>query len=108
MRNCAFRGSSTKFCRCGPYRTTCWFRSHFHAFLHGLRARNSVKAVPFPLSGTLFLPPKTMAIAHDSKQFFLDGPAGRLESILWTPAGVEKQSLAAVICHPHPLFGGTM
>ena len=51
-----------------------------------------------------------MAVAHDSRSFFLEGPAGRLESILWTPSGPVRQRspLAAVVCHPHPLFGGTM
>jgi len=44
---------------------------------------------------------------HESKNFFLDGPAGRLEAILWTP-GAGTPRLAAVVCHPHPLFGGTM
>jgi alpha/beta superfamily hydrolase len=41
----------------------------------------------------------------------LSGPAGRLEAILWSTteedAGV-RPPLAAVVCHPHPLFGGTM
>jgi len=45
---------------------------------------------------------------HDSQNLFLDGPAGRLEAILWTPAQSLPPLLAAVICHPHPLFGGTM
>jgi len=27
--------------------------------------------------------------------------------VLWTPAAVTP-SIAAVVCHPHPLFGGTM
>src|SRR5260370_5762267 len=51
-----------------------------------------------------------MAAAHDSRSFFLEGPAGRLESILWPPSGPARQRspLAAVVCHPHPLFGGTM
>src|SRR2546422_9223431 len=51
-----------------------------------------------------------MAAAHDSRSFFLEGPAGRLESILWTPSAAAHQRppLAAVVCHPHPLFGGTM
>jgi uncharacterized protein len=37
---------------------------------------------------------------------FFEGPAGRVEAILkepLTPAG-----RIAVVCHPHPLFGGTM
>jgi uncharacterized protein len=49
-----------------------------------------------------------MSTAHDSRNFFLEGPAGRLEAILWTPAAVARPPLAAVVCHPHPLFGGTM
>ena len=34
-----------------------------------------------------------------------DGPAGRLEGILSVP---ERPRFAAIVCHPHPLFGGTM
>jgi alpha/beta superfamily hydrolase len=49
-----------------------------------------------------------MQTLHDSQNFFLEGPAGRLEAILWTPARSDSPLLAAVICHPHPLFGGTM
>jgi alpha/beta superfamily hydrolase len=49
-----------------------------------------------------------MTAAHDSRTFFLEGPAGRLEAILWTPSAVGRPPLAAVVCHPHPLFGGTM
>lgn len=51
-----------------------------------------------------------MAASHDSRSFFLKGPAGRLEAILWTPSvpARHRPPLAAVACHPHPLFGGTM
>ena len=49
-----------------------------------------------------------MRIAHDSQNLFLDGPAGRLEAILWTPTRSGTPPLAALVCHPHPLFGGTM
>jgi alpha/beta superfamily hydrolase len=49
-----------------------------------------------------------MDTTHDSRSFFLDGTAGRLEAILWTPLGILRPTLAAVVCHPHPLFGGTM
>jgi alpha/beta superfamily hydrolase len=41
----------------------------------------------------------------------LSGPAGRIETILWSvdpEAGTGRPPLAAVVCHPHPLFGGTM
>lgn len=37
----------------------------------------------------------------------MQGPAGRLEALLWTPA-VDAGALAAVVCHPHPLYGGTL
>jgi uncharacterized protein len=37
---------------------------------------------------------------------FLDGPAGRLEALL--NAGAENATHAALVCHPHPLFGGTL
>ena len=48
-----------------------------------------------------------MSAQHDSRNFFLAGPAGRLESILWSPSAGSPR-LAALVCHPHPLFGGTM
>jgi alpha/beta superfamily hydrolase len=37
---------------------------------------------------------------------FFDGPAGRIEAILKEPPG--EVTRAAIVCHPHPLFGGTM
>jgi uncharacterized protein len=41
-------------------------------------------------------------------QVFLPGPVGRLEAILWTPKDGAPARAAAVVCHPHPLGGGTM
>ncbi|HKW60935.1 MAG TPA: alpha/beta family hydrolase [Candidatus Acidoferrum sp.] len=51
-----------------------------------------------------------MTVSHDSRNLFLEGPAGRLEAILWTPSAPARHSppLAAAVCHPHPLYGGTM
>ena len=49
-----------------------------------------------------------MRISHDSRNLFLDGPVGRLEAILWTPERSAPPTLAAVVCHPHPLYGGTL
>ena len=49
------------------------------------------------------------ALAH--RTVMLSGPAGRIETILWsTPelANGARPPLATVACHPHPLFGGTM
>ena len=40
------------------------------------------------------------------RSLFLDGPAGRLEALL--NAGATSATHAAVVCHPHPLFGGTL
>ena len=37
---------------------------------------------------------------------FFEGPAGRIEAILKEPSG--EVTRAAIVCHPHPLFGGTM
>lgn len=41
------------------------------------------------------------------RSFFLEGPAGRLEALLWTTPARESH-FTALVCHPHPLFGGTM
>lgn len=38
--------------------------------------------------------------------FLLDGPAGPLEA-LYTRAP-NPRGWAALVCHPHPVFGGTM
>ena len=39
----------------------------------------------------------------------ISGPAGPLEALVEEPvAGAAPTRLAAVVCHPHPLFGGTM
>jgi uncharacterized protein len=40
------------------------------------------------------------------RSLFIDGPAGRLEALL--NAGAESATHAALVCHPHPLFGGTL
>jgi hypothetical protein len=40
------------------------------------------------------------------KSFFLDGPAGRLEALL--NLGGDNASHAALVCHPHPVYGGTL
>ena len=38
---------------------------------------------------------------------WIDGPAGRLEALLEEPEYGQPR-LAALVCHPHPLYGGTM
>ena len=46
--------------------------------------------------------PETSSI----RSLFLTGPAGRLEALL--NAGSPNATHAAVVCHPHPLYGGTL
>jgi uncharacterized protein len=41
-------------------------------------------------------------------KLFLSGPSGRLEAKLWLPSDETAVRAAAVVCHPHPLGGGTM
>jgi alpha/beta superfamily hydrolase len=40
------------------------------------------------------------------RSFFLNGPAGHLEALL--NAGAADATHAALVCHPHPSFGGTL
>jgi len=49
-----------------------------------------------------------MSYGHQTRNLFLPGPAGKLEAVLWTPNSDGAPSNAALICHPHPLFGGTL
>jgi uncharacterized protein len=37
---------------------------------------------------------------------FIDGPAGRLEALL--NAGSPTATHAGIVCHPHPVYGGTL
>jgi alpha/beta superfamily hydrolase len=40
------------------------------------------------------------------RSLFLEGPAGKLEAVLNT--GSANPAYAALVAHPHPLYGGTM
>jgi len=40
------------------------------------------------------------------RSLFLDGPAGGLEALL--NSGAENATYSVVVCHPHPLFCGTL
>jgi uncharacterized protein len=44
-----------------------------------------------------------------AERLLLAGPTGALEALIETPAGLDTPPAAlGVICHPHPLYGGTM
>src|SRR5205814_7023514 len=45
-------------------------------------------------------------MAPEIRSHFFEGPAGKLEALL--NVGEESATHAAVVCHPHPLYGGTM
>ncbi|MEO5936615.1 MAG: alpha/beta fold hydrolase [Terriglobales bacterium] len=45
-------------------------------------------------------------MAGEIKSLMLPGPVGGLEALL--NVGEEGATHAALVCHPHPLFGGTM
>ena len=40
------------------------------------------------------------------RSFFLNGPAGQLEALL--NAGSPEATHAGLVCHPHPVYGGTL
>ena len=44
--------------------------------------------------------------SNSIRSLFLEGSVGRLEALL--NAGAESATHAALVCHPHPLFGGTL
>jgi alpha/beta superfamily hydrolase len=46
-------------------------------------------------------------VARRIESHILAGPAGSLEALLEAPDHREPR-MAAVLCHPHPLYGGTM
>ena len=46
-------------------------------------------------------------MARRIESHLLEGPAGALEALLEEPDDREPV-FAAVVCHPHPLYGGTM
>lgn len=50
--------------------------------------------IPFPLSR--------------QQSLLLEGPAGQLEVLTTYPESPHNPPVIAVICHPHPLFGGTL
>ena len=48
-----------------------------------------------------------MIFLKKNKTFLIQGPAGHLE-ILTTFSEETKECIVGIVCHPHPLYGGTM
>lgn len=48
-----------------------------------------------------------MLLSQRSEKTTIPGPAGALEALLALPAN-NSSNLVAIICHPHPLHGGSM
>lgn len=49
--------------------------------------------------------------APRAERLRLPGPAGEIEALIETPAEADETSAPpafGVICHPHPLYGGTL
>ncbi len=42
------------------------------------------------------------------KEFFIQGPVGKLQCLAGRPSAEFDRKTLGIICHPHPLFGGTM
>jgi uncharacterized protein len=82
--------------------------SVFAAWNKRVENARRIRSFSFDALNCKFAHGGSMTSAHVSRNLFLEGPAGRLEAILWTPSAAAPPSLAAVVCHPHPLFGGTM
>ena len=61
-----------------------------------------------PLSQALFpaVPDPSSLRLRSIRSLFLEGPAGRLEAVL--NEGAAGAPFAALVCHPHPLFGGSL
>ncbi len=47
-------------------------------------------------------------MGHSIETLFIAGPSGRLEARHETPDSDARIERAAIVCHPHPLHGGTM
>jgi alpha/beta superfamily hydrolase len=50
----------------------------------------------------------TATVSVSTRTLTIPGPAGTLEALLDEPASVSAPDAVAVVCHPHPLHGGTM
>lgn len=54
-----------------------------------------------------YAPAVSLPAPGSSQSLLLPGPSGALQALLAAPRGGTARGVA-VICHPHPLYGGTM
>lgn len=59
-----------------------------------------------PLTDTLAMPRLRTPLEHRNLE--IQGPQGTLEGLIDLPADTNAIRQIAVLCHPHPLHGGTM
>lgn len=50
----------------------------------------------------------TVTAPPPAQTLTIPGPAGTLEALLDAPAETGSPAAVAIVCHPHPQFGGTM
>ena len=50
---------------------------------------------------------KMKLFSRKNERFLLNGPAGKIE-VMTTPTSHTEKAVTSIICHPHPLYGGTM
>jgi alpha/beta superfamily hydrolase len=71
-------------------------------------ARPVAWAVIIPVMNILALPADPDSFPDQAASFALNGPAGKLEVISDVAERPGARRGTAIICHPHPLQGGTM
>jgi len=52
--------------------------------------------------------PQAPPFPPQSGPLFLHGPAGRIEALAGVPEPAAARGVVVLLCHPHPLHGGTM
>mgnify|MGYP006137730547 CR=1 FL=1 len=50
----------------------------------------------------------TLPSSGNTEERLIAGPAGRIEALVSAPQQPLRQPAFAIVCHPHPLFGGAM
>jgi alpha/beta superfamily hydrolase len=71
-----------------------------------LSASRRVSPAARHLAASALYPVSVQPTSSAIRSFFLNGPAGQLEALL--NAGAPDATHAALICHPHPVYGGTL